>query len=306
MEIAYVGGLKVLPYSPDHAGILQYFKGSLIDPNISIPMIEQIREARPRYVIHGVTDSLTQGLAIQIKEEFPDTKQVFWMMDYRPQEMNYDGLWDKWTQSKGCFEHIFLSNKDQLNWWSGAFDCPTSFLSHGCVVQNPRFSHQYRYPAVFIGAKGEGKWWGDRTQLLNEIKELVSFEWLNAGGGDGDAKRIEMWKNMPLIYYSSDVVLDVSQFWQARGYASGRFFYSAGLGGCCVSKRFPDCEELYPQGTKDYFDTTAEAAEKIKFYQKNAKAREQMKMRAWEHNRLYHNYQLRLNEIYAKLNCPAI
>ena len=107
---------------------------------------------------------------------------------------------------------------------------------------------------------------------------------------------------MAAIYHSSDCCLDISHFWDIDGYASGRYFYTGGFGACSITKRFPGCEELYPEGTKIYFNEADEAVEKIKYYQTHKKEREKVKLVAFEHNKKYHSFQNRFIEIFRKLN----
>lgn len=85
------------------------------------------------------------------------------------------------------------------------------------------------------------------------------------------------------------------------GYASGRYFYTSGLGGCAISKRFPDCEELFPEGTKIYFDIPEEAAEKIKFYVANEKERNKIRAKGKDWANKYHNYEVRFSQLFKHL-----
>ncbi len=107
---------------------------------------------------------------------------------------------------------------------------------------------------------------------------------------------------MPGIYHGAACVIDMSHEWRVRGYASGRYWYTAGLGACSISKRFPGCEDFYEDKVhKAYFDTLDEAVELIKFYIQHEPERESMKKAAWKHNIKYHNYEIRFRDMFSKI-----
>jgi hypothetical protein len=292
MEIVYVGELDRTKYAPDHLGIrqgLESFKGTVVDPVLNTPerCVEMIKDLKPDLIIHGNTDSLRENLG-KLMRPFVK-KQVFWMLDYQPNMDNY--CWKDWNLEG--YDAVFLSNKDQLKEWSDRFDCPAHYLTHGCVVMKPVRDQSFYHKKVFIGGKGSGGWMAERDRILEWCEP---YDYINE---TGEAKA-EVWKNMPAIYHTSDYVIDISHSWIAEGYASGRFFYSSGLGGCSLTKRFPGCLDLYPDDTKIYFDSPEELNEKINFYDRKPELRDKIKMKAWEHNKKHHNYELKFKEIISK------
>jgi hypothetical protein len=292
-KICYCGELDRTPFAPDHLGIrqgLEHWEGYVVDPVLHGigNAIERVRDIKPDLLIHGNTDTL--GVASQFR---PYCKyQVFWMLDYQPTIEQY-GWWNEWTKDRGQFDALFISNEDQIDDWKNAFDCPTFYLPHGCVVKPLKKDPEHKHGCVFIGSISEGGWYNDRAELLREIG-FENFTHINGDGVDG---RNQVWKDMPFIYHTSDCVLDISHTWKAVGYASGRYFYSAGLGGCSITRKFPKCEELYPKGCKAYFESPEEARELIEFYKTHEKEREKMKLNAWKHNKKFHNYKLRFNQM---------
>lgn len=297
-KICYVGELDRTKNAPDHLGIrdgLTHWEGLVADPVLYgiDHAIRLVQDFQPDLLIHGNTDTL--GYAYQFRNHCK--KQVFWMLDYQPTIEQY-AWWDVWKRDKGQFDALFISNKDQIDDWKEAFDCPTYYLPHGCVVQKLVKDEEEHYPLVFIGQMTESDWFANRYRLIKDIEKLTPITYINE---HGVSERDAIWKRIPAIYHTSDCVLDISHTWKAEGYASGRFFYSGGLGGCSITKRFPGCEELYPKDCKAYFDTPEEAVELIKFYQSHEKEREAMKVRAWKYNKKFHNYKLRFEQMINKL-----
>ncbi|MEX0596428.1 MAG: glycosyltransferase, partial [Candidatus Paceibacterota bacterium] len=262
----------------------------------------EIIKDKPDLIIHGMTDSLSKIIPIRVKEKLPNTIQVMSMWDFRPRSLNYDGLWDTWTKSGPYLDLITLSNKSQVEWWEKDFGVETMYWPHGCVVKDVEYSDEYASDTVFTGDRHASGPYNARVEFIEKISKYVPIVWINKGGGDSDPERGKVWQDLGKIYHSAKTVLDISHFWNDPGYASGRYFYTSGLGGCAISKRFPDCEELFPEGTKIYFDTPEEAADKIKFYITNEKERNEVKRRGKEWCNKYHSYEIRFKELFNKLD----
>ena len=315
IKISIVFNGITLPYSPDHAGIIQTMNKwkklkkikdwQIVDchqhhkDNKSI--VDTIKKFKPDMVLHGMTDSMSSGWIIEIGEAFPNIIQVQSMWDYRPVNLNYDGLWDTWKKSGPYLDLITLSNKSQMEWWSKDFGVETMYWPHACVVKDVEFDEKYVFDTVFTGDRHLAEPYYNRVKFIDEINKLTPITWINKGGGDAGEERAQIWKDLGKIFHSSKTVLDISHFWDEPGYASGRYFYTAGLGGCSISKRFSGCEELFPEGTKIYFDTPEEAAEKIKFYINNEQARNEVKIKGKKWANKWHTYDKRFKELFTKL-----
>lgn len=305
MKVTYIGELIRTPDAADHKGIRQGLEWitkehQIIDPileghNVYIP---KVLEFNPDIIVHGNTDTLHENIMKRLKEG--GAKQVFWMLDYQPLDVKplYHGLWDAWRKCGKYLDALFLSNYDQIPVWKKGFNTNVHFLPHGCYVGELKKDPRFHYPCVFIGSgAGYGGWMGERSAVMNEIRE--KYEIVSGSSVEG---RNEVWRNMPLIYHTSDTVLDISHEWKVRGYASGRYFYTAGYGACSISKRFPGCEDFYKHRVhKAYWESPDEADYLIRYYQKNEKEREEMKLAAWEHNKKEHNYKKRFNQMFSKL-----
>lgn len=322
IRLVFVGNMITLPWSPDHAGILQSLANLkqkktiedyyIADVNTMFSsfdaILEEIVNFNPTLIIHGMTDSLSLGWPGKMAARMYDAKQVMSMWDYRPTRMNYGDLWPTWRESGKYLSLVTLSNKEQLEWWREDFGVDTMYWPHGCVVKDLEFDNKYEYETVFTGDAHAFGAEGKRTPLINEIDNILKKQglsgvtWINEPGGDANKDRAEVWKNLGKIYHSAKTVLDISNFWDSEGYASGRYFYTAGLGGCSISKRFPGCEELFPEGTKIYFDTPEEAAFKIKYYIENEDERNKIKIAGKKWANKYHNYSVRFKELFKYLN----
>jgi len=305
MKIAVTVAIETEPTAIDHIGVKQGLDWLgwdylLVDPirNRIDDVVKQIIDYKPDVILHYM-DNMLRGRAPEKIADGCNAKQVFWEMDYRPLkstlENSYDGQWGAWREQMQYMDRIFLSNKGQMADWEHFFRVPTSFLPHGCYVPKKLvFKKKLSHPCLFMGGMNSAPPFNERKQFIEKIMELVDITHITDSGRE---KRNQNWSDMPSLYYSSDTVLDISHFWDNPGYCSGRYFYTAGLGGCSITKRFPDCEKLYPQGTKLYFDTPEDAVSLITYYQKHKKEREAVKQRAYEYNKKHHNFKKRFEEI---------
>lgn len=314
MKICYVGELDRTPDAPDHLGIRQGLAGLvregrvedwiIVDPvlNSIDQLLGKIEQFAPDIIVHGNSDSLEHYMIPEIKRRVPKAKQVFWMLDFRPEDLKYEGWWETWIFNSEGLDLILLSNYDQMEWWEKDFKLPVRFLPHGCYVPDPLVNDKkYAFlDLVFIGGRNESEPYRERVLLIEEIvKKLnnsnVNFEWINETETD---QRNNIWKEMPAIYHSAKLVLDISHFWDVNSYASGRYWYSAGLGGCSITRHFPACESYYQDKVhKWYFDNPTIAARLIVELLTQPDVIERTKKAAWLHNKTYHNYEMRFKQI---------
>lgn len=316
IKISIVFNGITLPDSPDHAGIIQAMNkweasGKILDWQIvdchahhsaNKDVVDTIAPFGSDIIVHGMTDSLSNQWPKKIRSALPSAIQVMSMWDYRPKELLYDGLWDIWVKSGPYLDLITLSNKSQLDWWSKDFGVPTMYWPHGCVVKDVEFDEKYVVDTVFTGDRHMSGPYEQRVKFIDEIQKITPITWINKGGGDPDPERRQVWEDLGKIYHSSKTVLDISHFWDTEGYASGRYFYTSGMGGCAITKRFPGCEELFPEGTKIYFDTPQEAADKIKYYIEHEDGRNAIKKKGKEWANKHHSYDKRFTQLFEYLD----
>lgn len=302
MKVVFIGEIIRTPDAPDHQGIVQGIQQMkweylILDPILERPddIVRKCNEFNPDLVIHGNTDSLVLGIIPKIR-----ARQVFFMGDYRPSKEQYQ-QWDTWVHNSRGLSAIFISNYDQIDMWKEAFNIPVFFWPHGCyVLDKPIYDKRFEHDMVFIGQMNNTAPYNERREFIlalnEEIKKQLKTE-ITFYNGDGTEGRNSVWRDMPAIYHSAKVVLDISHFWNVEGYASGRYWYSSGLGGCALTKRFPRCEEFYPTGTKVYFDSIPECIEKLNDLLSNKFLRISIKSAAFEHNKMYHSYKKRFQKM---------
>ncbi len=301
MKVCYCGGLDSEPTAPDHMGIKQGMENigwdwSVVDPIIHDPsgqwVANEINRINPDLVIHGNTDSLTKNVCQHVSHNI---KQVFWMLDYRTPEMLGEGGWYGWTQNAPYLDAIFISAKDHIPLWANAFHIPTFFAPHACwVPEKLEYDAGFERDVLFIGCRHQTGPLSARTRLLESIMSQVEVSIVNSADR---AERNQIWTDMPKYYHSSKVVLDISHFWDNPGYCSGRYWYTATLGACAVTRWFPDCEDFFPDGIKWYFHDVKSAVEAIKGLLNSPKLIELTKKTAAEYAWENHTYKQRFQQM---------
>ncbi len=306
MKVIYCGQIDYWKNAPDHLGIKQGMQElgwdwHIVDPCIagSTPdgVVAEINDLNPDLVIHGNTDSFGQHLFERIRS---DTCQIFNMYDYRTPEMLHQGEWDDWVQSAPYISAATVSAKAHIPMWEHAFGVPVFFLPHACwVPPKLEYDPEFDFDVLFTGGHHSAGPLAARAELIMDIQYLLidqSIKLTQVNETDWE-KRNQVWTDLPKYYHSSKIVLDVSHFWHNPGYCSGRYWYTATLGGCAVTKRFVGCEEFFPHTYKWYFDTPTEAVGLIKNLLKQDDLRESTKEAvakyAWEH----HTYAQRFTQM---------
>lgn len=303
IRFIYVGELLRTPHAPDHMGIIQGLSqlkqdGIISEYKIVDPVLHpntvvmECNEFKSDIIVHGNTDSLDKNWPHDIKTNI----QCFFMGDIQPRQSDYD-RWNLWVANGvNAFQAVFISNRDQLNMWSEAFKAPAYFWPHGCYVPDKLEKGTDLHNLLFIGSMTPWGNYQSRVNLIQEIGRLTKIDYITA---DDVAGRNKIWSAMPKLYHTANFVLDISHFWNIDGYASGRYWYSGGLGGCSLTKRFPGCEEFYTDKTeKLYFDTPEETVELMDQFKNSI---DTIKWNAYTKNKNCHNYRIRFLEMFRLL-----
>ena len=303
MKVVYCGGLNWCKYAPDHLGIKQgmdelKWDWHIVDPIKDSPSGKEIAGAvnavNPDIVIYGDTTSLTKSVCSYVKSGIT---QIFWMLDYRTPEMFKKEFTQSWLETGSHLTAIFTSSGGHVDLWQDAFGVQTYFAPHACYIPSAlETSDEFSYDFLYIGGKSSLPAFSARTEFIAQIEELSDIPLTHINEPDWD-KRNEVWRNMPLYYHSSKVVLDISHFWNNWGYCSGRYWYTATFGGCAITKRFPGCTQFFPDTFKWYFDTPEQAANLVKTLLNNDEKREETKHRVSRHAWRNHNYKIRFQQM---------
>lgn len=265
-----------------------------LDQRYDYQFADKAIEFKPDLIIYLLDDIIYNQLeARKIAKALPDTKKVLWFGDYRDDEVASVPKID----CSDILDAMFVSNNGQKEFYEGKYNIPTYFLPLSCYkVPERQYNPRFNYNAVFIGSMIEGKGkWGERAKLINQIAQKEDITIINSVD---PVKRAVINELMPEIYGSSLFSLDISHFWHIDKYTSNRGWVIPMMYGVALTKRFPGCYDLYPEGTKIYFDTAEEAIEKMRYYKEHPKELEKIRKAGHEHTLKYHTYEQRLNKMF--------
>lgn len=116
------------------------------------------------------------------------------------------------------------------------------------------------YTCVFIGYHGTSTSYGRRAAILERIGQEIPLKLINE---TGIAARQQVWLDMPRIYRSSLISLNISHT-NSGNYTSDRLFLIGAAGGCIVAEEFPECRQLYNDDEATWFSDAEDAIVKIK------------------------------------------
>jgi hypothetical protein len=304
MKVVYCGGWFNYPYAYDHRGIEQGMTSlgwdwSIVDSQKDRrggeEIADEINTIKPDIVFHGNADSLGKGVCAHVDKSIV---QVFCMFDYRrPGLLVTDDDWAEWMADVAYVDTVFVSAQNHTHLWEK--HCKKVFYApHACWIpeEGLQYNKNFDMPFIFIGGMHGSGPLAARAALINNIGAYTRIP-LTIINGATQRERDEIWKHMPYYYYSSKVSLDVSHFWHSPGYSSGRSWYITTLGGCALTKRFPECEALFPTGTKWYFDTPEEGATLLEHLLKNPDIIEKTKETGSKYAWRNHNYHVRFSQM---------
>ena len=303
MKVVYCSGLNYMKYAPDHMGIKQGmgdlgWDWSVVDSVIGNPSGEEIAEnintINPDMVIYGNTIPMNKCVCLYVK---PEITQIFWMLDYRLKEALDQDLACGWGNNSPYLTAIFHCAADDISLWKEIFKVPVYFAPQACYIPDQlEYSDEFSFDLLFIGGNDSRPGFEARIELLAQINELscVSITQINESD---PTKRNEVFRNIPLYYHSSKLVLDISNFWDNWGYTSSRYWHSATLGACSLTKRFPGSSTFFPEDVRWYFDTAEEAADLVEILLDHTDERERTKRRVAEYAWRNHSYKIRFQKM---------
>jgi spore maturation protein CgeB len=248
----------------------------------------------PSFIVYALPDVIRrEEWRIKIQNKLPSAIKVFWYGDLRVEGMNYP----EGDCSKNV-DAMFVSNDGQKDFYNEKLKIKdVYFLPLGAEPQKPNYVKKFDFDMVFIGAKNyTGK-------LYSRAKMIQDFEDNGCMRIDSGVPRIreKIYKAMPEIYRSSKISLDISHFTNIPGYTSNRYWNIPAFQGFALTKRFPRCEEFYPESMRAYFDTLEEGLELRNYYLTHEDHRVKMMEKAHKHSE-NHTCDKRFLEMFKKMN----
>lgn len=262
----------------------------------SLDIAKQISGFKPDLIVYALLDVLkSERRMAEIRKANPQAKIAIWYGDHRDERTGFF-----YAKCAGYVDALFVTSDGQKDFFKKYWGIDNVyFLPYGCEpITKPIFNKKLAFDFVFIGGIFFTKSFKWRANDMVELKDKHGLMIINAPGGE---LRGKIYKAMPSIYSSSKVCLDVSHFTDVPGYASIRFFEIPAYMGFSLTKRFPGCEELYPDKVgKVYFDTFEELLHLKEYYLKHEDERKEIMLKGWEHSKK-HTYDHRFRKMFSLL-----
>lgn len=257
--------------------------------------IDALVAFNPDLVIYALRDVILQPKWRQeVRDRLPGVPIVMWYGDFRNTETTqYD------ANCSTTIDAMFVSNDAQEMFYQQKWKMPkVMFLPLGCEpIAKPKIQPMYKFDFVFIGGSVTSSPFNDRAAEILRFKIDADLTIINSFE---PAMRARIMKAMPEIYSTSKISLDVSHFTDVMRYTSNRYWIIPAFWGFPLTKRFPGCEEFYPEDARAYFSTFEEAVEKKNYYLKNDGERDYLikKMRTHVGR---HTYDVRFRKMFEML-----
>lgn len=285
-------------YCPHHMGVQIGLKRLGI-PHLFVSCRPELDVAtvvafQPDLVVYGLKDMvIRKDWRDEIRAALPNAAIVLWYGDYR------DFSTGQLKADCSELDAMFVSNDAQAEHYEQVWNVKkVHFLPLGCEpIRAPKKSKLYDFPFIFIGGQIHDGVFNRRAEqieqyrLKNGLKIISSFE---------PDIRGRIFREMPSIYSSAGTVLDISHFTDVEKYTSIRYWEIPAFWGFALTKRFPGCEQLYPEDSRAYFSTYEEAIEKKTYFECHPKERREILSKA--HKLSYnHTYDKRFTEMFQLL-----
>lgn len=258
-------------------------------PTLDLP---SLLSYKPDLIVYGLIDMVRDVKSrMIIKSQLPEAKIVMWYGDYREEQHQAD---------MSEIDMMFVSNDNQNRFYERVWKVPKcEFLPLGAEVKDVPHQSRFSFDFVFIGALNTGNIYGHRsTEILKLMQKGLKH--LDASTETKPILRAKILKEMSSIYKNSKISLDVSHFTDIPGYTSNRFWIIPASGGVALTKRFPGCEDFYPEGTRIYFDTFDEALQLYDHYKKHPGQRAKIRAAGYAHAQS-HTYDKRFAIMFERL-----
>jgi hypothetical protein len=256
--------------------------------------LDTVVDFQPDLIVYGLLDIVkNRGWRKEIRERLPNATIVLWYGDYR------DGRMIQLDADCSEMDAMFVSNDAQETHYKQKWNMKAvHFLPLGCEPSaKPVYNDGLSYPFVFLGGIIPTGLFHERAQEIEHFKIQDKLTVINSYDPE---LRGKIYRLMPAIYSSSKVALDISHFTNIKKYTSIRYWEIPAYFGFALTKRFPGCEQFYPEDTRVYFDTHNEAIEKKDYYLTHEKERVAMLTQAHELS-YNHTYDKRFATMFSLL-----
>lgn len=251
---------------------------------------QEVIDYGPDLVVYGLPDvALVEEWRARIRNGLQKAKIVMWYGDWRA------NLELKCNMPE--IDCMFASNDASAEYYKKNWKVPRfEYLPLGASIKKPEYKEKFDFPVVFIGQKFLLGWKQERAVKLQRIEEAVGLTILNGDAQQNPDLRSKIMQEVPNIYFSSKITIDMSHFSGIQGYTSNRCWIIPACGGFAISEYWPGCEEFFPEGTRVWFKTIEEAIEKIKYYLAHDEEREKIRLAGLENaqNNTYDKRWLRM------------
>lgn len=257
--------------------------------------VKDVIDYDPDLVIYGLLDMVKNKIwRKEIRSALPKTKIVMWYGDLR------NDMTGQVDADMSEIDMMFVSNNAQNEYYEKKWKVKKChFLPLGCSLYESTYRKDLDFPFIFVGAKITGSWFANRAKQVYDL-ENAGLKTINAAADRTSNLRAEIMRQLPDLYYSSKISLDISHFTDINGYTSNRFWTIPASKGFALTKRWPGCEEFYPEGTRVYFDTIQEAISLKKYYLEHEDERYAITLRAYEQAKK-HTYPHRFEQMFKLL-----
>lgn len=254
---------------------------------------QEVIDFNPDLVVYALRDcAIHNEWRRELKNALPNAKFVLWYGDYRD---SGTGQIEADISDLDC---MFISNDNQEKFYKFFWKAKrVEFLPLGAEpLEKPIYNAKFDLPFIFVGGQITSGAFANRSNLIQRFRDDAHLALINSFDPH---VRLKIMKAIPEIYSSAKVVLDISHFTHAKGYTSNRYWVIPANFGFALTKRWPGCEEFYPEDCRAYFDTYEEAIEKRNYYLTHEDERRAMIERAHKHswNHSYDKRFLRMFEL---------
>lgn len=257
--------------------------------------INDVVDYEPDLIVYGLLDMVKNYPArIALRVRLPVAKIVMWYGDLRNEQMG------QIRADMSEIDGMFVSNAQQNHYYETIWRVPwCRFLPLGSPVYTPVYKEKYNLDFIFVGAVLTGRGFMERARIMMGMRQQ-GLKIIDAPAQTKPKLRAKILKDLPSLYYSAKITLDWSHFTDIEGYTSNRFWIITGSGGFALTKRFPGCEEFYPEGTRIYFDTPEEALKLRDYYLQHPEEREKIRAAGYAHAK-NHTYESRFATMFSEL-----